>query len=53
MAHTFGQRAPEVYKRAFWIVVVITGIVSSAFVINNSFKAWEETPVITSVAQHA
>ncbi|XP_071747853.1 uncharacterized protein [Lepeophtheirus salmonis] len=41
------------FWRFFWVGVVITGIVSSGFIINNSFKAWQETPVVTSVAQLA
>ncbi len=31
--------------------VNISGIIMSAFVINQSFSAWKKNPVVTSVAQ--
>jgi hypothetical protein len=35
--------------RTFWVIVVAAGISASGWIINNSFKAWESNPVITSV----
>ena len=34
-----------------WFIIVIMGIIMAIWIINNSFKAWREHPVVTSVMQ--
>ena len=37
------------YARLFWVVVVITGFIGAGVIIYQSFKAWDESPVTTTV----
>ena len=40
-----------ILARILWGIIVCLGIVSAAWIINSSFAAWQEHPVITSVQQ--
>ncbi|XP_059093651.1 uncharacterized protein LOC131888743 [Tigriopus californicus] len=37
--------------KSFWVLIVLFGVISAALIINNSFIAWKDNPVITSVTQ--
>ena len=37
------------YGRLFWVFVVLTGFTLSGFLIYESFQAWEESPVKTTI----
>ena len=37
------------HKRLFWIIVVLTGFIAAGFIIYQSFQAWEESPVKTTI----
>ena len=37
------------YVRLFWIIVVISGFSAAGFLIRTSFKAWDESPVKTTI----
>jgi hypothetical protein len=39
------------FSRISWAIIVMLGIVSATWIINSSFNAWKEHPVITSVMQ--
>ena len=38
--------------RLFWILVVITGFTLAGVLIYQSFKAWDESPVTTTIETH-
>ena len=35
--------------KLFWIIVVISGFTGAAFIIYESFQAWEESPITTTI----
>ena len=35
--------------RLFWIFVILTGLTTSFLLINQSFKSWAESPIITTI----
>ena len=37
------------YVRLFWILVIITGFIGAGYLINESFDAWSESPIKTSI----
>ena len=39
----------EAFRRAFWVCVVFTGFSVAAVLISESFRNWNETPVITTL----
>ena len=45
------MESSTIWGKIIWVTIVIVGIVGSAWIIDNSFKAWSEAPVITSVEQ--
>ena len=47
----FWNAARSPMARIAWGAIVLLGIISATWIINSSFKAWQEHPVITSVMQ--
>ena len=47
----FWSEAKTPIARLVWGVIVLMGIFSATFIINSSFKAWQDHPVVTSVMQ--
>ena len=45
------MESSTILGKMIWVIIVIVGIAGSGFIIDNSFKAWAEAPVITSVEQ--
>ena len=37
------------YVRVFWILVVLAGFSSAAYLINTSFQSWADSPIKTTV----
>ena len=37
------------YHKVFWILIVITGFTSAMFLIHQSFKSWDESPITTMI----
>ena len=37
------------YIRLFWVIVVISGFSGAGYLIYESFQAWEESPVATTI----
>ena len=37
------------YSRLFWILVVLAGFTSAAYLINTSFQSWADSPIKTTV----
>ena len=37
------------YQRLFWMLIVITGFTSAIFLIQQSFKSWDESPITTTI----
>ena len=47
----FWTEARTPIARIVWGAIVLLGIFSATFIINSSFKAWQDHPVVTSVMQ--
>ena len=39
----------QAFRRAFWVCVVFTGFTAAAVIISESFRNWNETPIITTL----
>ena len=39
----------QAFRRAFWLCVVLTGFFAASVIISESFRNWNETPVITTL----
>ena len=49
----FWSEARTPIARIVWGAIVLLGIFSATFIINSSFKAWQDHPVVTSVMQNS
>ena len=38
--------------KALWMAIVIAGFCTAGYLINDSYKEWETTPVTTSISTH-
>ena len=46
------ERQRHLAVQVFWLSVVLAGFSASAVIINNSYMAWRESPVATSISTH-
>ena len=46
------SNVPSKPGKALWLAVVTAGFCTAGYLINNSFKEWESTPIATSISTH-
>ena len=47
----YWAESSTIFGKLLWVTIVIIGISASGWIIDNSFRAWAQAPVITSVEQ--
>ena len=46
------SNVPSKTGKVIWLTIVVAGFCTSGYLINDSFKEWDETPVSTSISTH-
>ena len=46
------SNVPSKPGKALWLTIVIAGFCTAGYLINDSYKEWESTPVATSISTH-
>ena len=46
------SNVPSKTGKALWLTIVIAGFCTAGYLISDSFKEWDETPIDTSISTH-